>query len=487
MDTVTLSILSEEKCDLLVAGGGVAGCCAALAAARLGKKVILMDDCGVLGGQATLGMVAPISSICDRNGESFGGILDEILQEMRAECAKVGEAQGYTSAPSLLGLILTEKLDQAGVTVHFFTKLVAAERENRRITAVIAAAKSGLRRYRAQAFIDATGDADLTFFAKEETVLGSEPSVFDALAQAGLGQVHFEHTQYHFPASGALQPVSVMFTVGGVEEQDCDLYAEYCNRRFTYQELGTTEEEYRQFPFAGRTGFEENGDYLPLPQGRFLFFKGVRKGEYTVNMSRVTGINGADAGSLDRGNMDAQMQVLPILELLRRFIPGFEHAYLIQASGRLGVRESRRLLGRRVFHGQEAFDCVPMPDVIAHGSYIIDIHDPTGKAMAIGGSIRGSAYDIPYGALLPQNTDNLWVCGRCISSDHVAHATTRIIGTCMLTGQAAGTAAALCLTEEKTNGEIDVAVLQRKLKADGVKLRLSEEERRPVRNAKNEV
>ena len=72
MDTVTLSILSEEKCDLLVAGGGVAGCCAALAAARLGKKVILMDDCGVLGGQATLGMVAPISSICDRNGESFG-------------------------------------------------------------------------------------------------------------------------------------------------------------------------------------------------------------------------------------------------------------------------------------------------------------------------------------------------------------------------------------------------------------------------------
>lgn len=134
MDTVTLSILSEEKCDLLVAGGGVAGCCAALAAARLGKKVILMDDCGVLGGQATLGMVAPISSICDRNGESFGGILDEILQEMRAECAKVGEAQGYTSAPSLLGLILTEKLDHAGVTVHFFTKLVAAERENRRIT-----------------------------------------------------------------------------------------------------------------------------------------------------------------------------------------------------------------------------------------------------------------------------------------------------------------------------------------------------------------
>ena len=486
MNEITLPILAEESCEVLVAGGGTAGCCAALAAARLGKKVVLMDECGVLGGQATLGMVAPISSICDRNGESFGGILDEILEDMRAECAKMEDAQGYTSAPSLLGLILTEKLDQAGVTVHFFTKLVAAEREDRRMTAVIAAAKSGLRRYHAQAFIDATGDADLTYFAGEETVLGSEPGVFDALAQAGLGQVHFEHTQYRFPAPGALQPVSVMFTVGGVEEKDCDLYAEYCNRRFTYQELGTSEKEYGGFPFAGRVGFEKNGDYLPLPQGRFLFFKGARKGEYTVNMSRVTGINGADADSLDRGERDAQLQVLPILELLRRFIPGFEHAYLIQASGRLGVRESRRLLGRRVFHGQEAFDCVPMPDVVAHGSYIIDIHDPNGKAMAIGGSIRGSAYDIPYGALLPQNTDNLWVCGRCISSDHVAHATTRIIGTCMLTGQAVGTAAALCLTEKQANGEIDVAALQRQLKKDGVKLQMPEEKQR-LRNEQNEV
>lgn len=111
MDTVTLSILSEEKCDLLVGGRRRGRMLRCAGGCQTGEKVILMDDCGVLGGQATLGMVAPISSICDRNGESFGGILDEILQEMRAECAKVGEAQGYTSAPSLLGLILTEKLD----------------------------------------------------------------------------------------------------------------------------------------------------------------------------------------------------------------------------------------------------------------------------------------------------------------------------------------------------------------------------------------
>lgn len=475
MQTVTLPIIMEQKADVLVVGGGAAGCCAALAAARRGLKVILMDECGMLGGQATLGMVAPISAIEDLNGDSFGGIMEEILERMRRCCTEMGCAEGYTSAPSLLGLVLMEMLAEAGVDVHFFTKLVSVEREGRRLVAAVAAVKSGLCRYQADAFIDASGDADLTAFAGEETVFGSEPGVFEPLAEAGLGRVHFEHTQYHFPEPGAVQPCSVMFTVGGVEEKDCDLYEEYCNKRFTYQQLGTSEEEYQQYPFAGRPGFEPNGEYLPLPQGRFLFFKGARKGEYTINMSRVTGVNGADASSLNRGEKEAQMQILPILTLLRRFIPGFEHAYLIQASSRLGVRESRRLASRRVFHGREAFDCVPMQDVIAHGSYIIDIHDPSGKAMAIGGAIRGSSYDIPYGALLPKNADNLWVCGRCIGSDHVAHATTRIIGTCMLTGQAAGTAAALCLQNHLPNGDVDVSALQMQLKQDGIQLHLPDE------------
>lgn len=475
MNSVTLPILTEQTCDVLVAGGGAAGCCAALAAARMGRRVIVMDECGMLGGQATLGMVAPICSIQDLNGESFGGIMQEILERMRRYCTEMGSADGYTSAPSLLGLVLLEMLTEAGVEVHFFTKLVSVEREGRKLTAAIAAVKSGLCRYHADMFIDASGDADLTAFAGEETVFGSEPGVFEPLAEAGLGRVHFEHTQYHFPEPGVVQPCSVMFSVGGVEERDCDLYEKYCNRRFTYQELGISEEEYQQYPFAGRRGFEANGDYLPLPQGRFLFFKGARKGEYTINMSRVTGVNGADAASLNQGEKDAQLQILPILTLLKRFIPGFEHAYLIQASTRLGVRESRRLASRRVFHGSEAFNCVPMQDVIAHGSYIIDIHDPNGKAMAIGGAIRGSAYDIPYGALLPKGADNLWVCGRCIGSDHVAHATTRIIGTCMLTGQAAGTAAAMCMQEGLANGDVNVPALQNQLKKDGMKLHLPDE------------
>lgn len=467
--SITLPIESEVRCDVLVAGGGVSGCCAALAAARQGKKVMLLDEGGVLGGQGSQGLVAPIASVVDRNGVSFGGIMQEILDRMQAECAGMGAPRAALSYPALLGLVLLEMLHQAGVEAHFFTRLLAVEREGRLLSAVIAATKSGLRRYRAGMFIDATGDGDLFAQAGEEYVFGSEPGVFDALAKAGLGRVHFEHTQYQFPAPGAVQPVSIMFTVGGVEGDEC---LSYCNKRFTYEDLGVTEEEFSRYPFAGQVGFEKNGDYLPLPQGRFLFFKGARPGEYTINMSRVTGINGADADSLNRGELYTQLQVLPILRLLRRFIPGFAHAYLISAGARLGVRESRRLRSRRIFRGEEALYCTPLPDVIAHGAYIIDIHDPNGKSMAIGGSVRGSAYDIPYGALLPKGADNLLVCGRCIGSDHVAHATTRIMGTCMLTGQAAGTAAALCLDAGLANGDLPVERLQQQLIRDGVKLHL---------------
>lgn len=476
--TVVLPIQSETQSDILIVGGGPAGCCAALAAARQGWNTILMDECGMLGGLASLGMVAPISATKDRRGESFGGIMQEVLDKMHAFCTD-GERPGAEhSMPSLLGLTLLDMLHKAGVQVHFFTKLVSVERSGRKLTGVIAATKSGLRRYCAKQFIDASGDGDLFANAGEESVFGSEPGVYDRLIEAGLGRLHFDHSKYACPAPGAVQPSSVMFTVGGVKEGS---YAQYNNKRFTYADFGITREDFEKLPYANQVGFEENGDYLPLPQGRFLIFQGARPGEFIINMSRVTEINGADADSLNQGTLDAELQILPILDLLRRLIPGFEHAYLIQPSARLGVRESRRLVSRRVLHGEEAINCVPMQDVIAHGSYIIDIHDPKGKSMALGGPVRCSAYDIPYGALVPKGADNLLVCGRCIGVDHVAHSTTRIIGTCMLTGQAAGTAAAMCIRDNVEDaGALNVSALQHRLIADGVRLHIpGENDRSP--------
>ena len=138
------------------------------------------------------------------------------------------------------------------------------------------------------------------------------------------------------------------------------------------------------------------------------------------------------------------------------------------SSHTLGVRETRRLVGRYVLRGREAIECVPFPDTVAQGSYMIDIHDPQGKRKAIGGELKKPCYSIPYRCLLPRTVENLLVCGRCISVDHIAHASTRIQGTCILTGQAAGTAAAMAKNQRWKSAHVAPEALQQNLRMDGV-------------------
>ena len=144
---------------------------------------------------------------------------------------------------------------------------------------------------------------------------------------------------------------------------------------------------------------------------------------------------------------------------IQRFVPGFENSFLVESGNTLGIRETRRLVGRYVLSGLDAINCVHFDDDVACGSYMIDIHDPHGKRKALGGEISGTCYGIPYRSLIPKTIQNLLVAGRCISADHVAHASTRIQGTCCMTGQAAGTAAAIAAESGKAVADLDVKVL----------------------------
>jgi hypothetical protein len=154
---------------------------------------------------------------------------------------------------------------------------------------------------------------------------------------------------------------------------------------------------------------------------------------------------------------------MAVADLLKRFVPGFEHAYLMDSGCTLGIRETARLVGQYVLSAGEVIHCSHFDDAVARGSYIIDIHDPKGKNAAIGGEIKGDFYEIPYRSLQAKKNMNLHACGRCISVDHIAHSSTRIQGTCILTGQASGTAAALALC-----GEVEPKKLCDALRSDGV-------------------
>ena len=167
----------------------------------------------------------------------------------------------------------------------------------------------------------------------------------------------------------------------------------------------------------------------------------------------------------------AGLQLIAIIDFLKTFIPGFENSYFMESSNTLGIRESRRLIGDYMLSGDEVVECVQFEDAVAHGSYIIDIHDPCGKRMAIGGKIEKEYYSIPYRSLITKKVPNLATAGRSISADHVATSSTRIQGTAMLTGQAVGIAAAMAVINECAMGEVDVKKLQNQLINDGVFLK----------------
>ena len=472
MKTFTKIIERNLSADVLVVGGGVGGCAAAIAAARKGVKVILSEETGCLGGQAGFGLVTPVGSIATMSGKSFGGLVEEIWENVKEETAKYcvhnpQHEDSFIASPHIVKYVLLKLATEAGVDVRFHTTLIDAISENGKVTEAIFADRNGFLAVNAKMFIDGTGDGNLIDLSGAEFVIGSEADAYDSLKDTGLDKVHCQEGTYEGSKEKALQPVSIFFTMGNV---DMEKAMSYNNKALKYEDLGITKEEFKNWKFAGTCGFEDNGDLIPMPQGRILVSYSPVEGVAVLNMSRVVGIDGSEADSLNEGEIKAQLQLVAIVDFLKTFVPGFENSYYIQSACSLGIRETRRLVGMETLNGGDVIRAKQIENPIARGSYIIDIHDPKGKSMAIGGSIKGDFYDIPYGALVSKSHSNLFACGRCISADHVAHSSSRIQGTCVMTGQAAGTAAAMCISEKISPKAMDEARLKAKLIDDGVYL-----------------
>lgn len=474
--TYDFSSMRTIHCDTLVVGGGISGSAAAIASARGGADTVLVEAGGTLGGQAGVGLVTPISSTAERNWSNtpkFGGLIPEIFDEVSRLTKKyvsVGEAPGqaYTVSPHMTKYVLLKMALEHHVHIHFHTVLCDVETNEDKIISAILHDKSGYLRVVAKNYIDASGDADLIHFAGDDEVLGSEPNVFAQLQENGLAESHVNRVKAEeYDGVGLMQPVSLFFVMRGVDAKKTIAYE---NSKISFGDYGITREKFEDWEYCGTEGFVIVDERVPSPQNRVLVTRGRHADEVVVNMSRILNINGADGDSLSDGEIRAQMQLVPIIDFLQTFIPGFENSYLVETSSRLGVRESRRLVGRYKLTGNDVIQCRSFPDTICHAYYSIDIHDPRGKFGAIGGELQKPYYEIPYRALCSRKYRNLTACGRCISCDHVAHAATRIQGCCILTGQACGTAAALARRNDVDICDVDVPTLQAQLKADHVAL-----------------
>ncbi len=400
----------EGPFDVVVAGGGISGTMAAIAAGREGARVLLVERYAALGGMATLGLVQPITTWGINGTYVIGGTARRILEGMiEREPDSATELTHY--GPTCDAEYLKRELEQAaldhGVSLLYHSWISGVDRDGDRITALRAVSKSGELELRGDLFVDATGDGDLA-------------------VAAGV------------PIEEGSQGITLMFLLSGVERERCP----------EYQEM---RELYRQ---AG-----------PLSYRLLCIFWAQRPDSVYVNMTEVEDLDGCDVGDLTYATIECRRQAWGILDAFRGSIPGFENAYIAQTAPALGVRESRHVQGRYILTGEDVVTGKSFEDTIARAACPVDIHGSQNAGLGEYSGVKRS-YGVPWRCLVTEQMSNLIVTGRCISADHVAHSSVRRMAPGSALGEAAGLGAAMSLAHGDVR-TLPVEPLQEKLRSYG--------------------
>jgi hypothetical protein len=442
--------------DVLVIGGGNAGCAAALAAARHGASTLLVERYGFLGGTATAAMVGPWMTFHSGQERIVGGIAQEIVERlMRAggSPGHVHDASDYVPTitpfdPEMHKALLFEMMRESGVSLLLHAWFLRAQLDGDRVTGATVATVGGERELRGRVTIDATADAYVAASAGVPTQQGD--------------------------AKGRVQPASLMFRLSHVDLTKLSTYV----RMHPDQMRTSLKTHERTAPsltaVAGLYDLWEQAraeGAVDVPRELVSFFISPYPDEVTVNMTRVTGIDPLDPDDLTRAEVEARLQVMQLLAFFRQRVPGFADARLAATGAQVGIRESRRIVGRYTLTRDDVLEARQFDDAVARSAYPIDIHNPSGEGTTTHRLPAGSSYEIPYRCLVPVDREALLVAGRCISTTHEALASTRLTPTVMTLGQAAGTAGALACATRGSVGDIDTGSLRAQLIADGVDLR----------------
>jgi len=444
-----------REVDVLVCGGGVSGIGAALGAARAGAKTMVIERNAFLGGAATAVIMntwnVPVSRMTG------------VAREMALTLAERGE--GNISGPTFpfdpegFKQVSVDLLTQAGVEVLNYTWIEDAIMEGSRIKGVIVQNKSGRQAILARTVVDATGDADVAAAAGAEYVLGREKD-------------------------NKMRPMSVLFRLGGV---DLAKVIEYC--RSQPKEYFTADPNFHIIsPEKGLvrlSGFfhiaEKARAAGELPeQIHYLRFEGidVARGIVTVNNSRVYGVDGTNAWDISRADTEARLQNRQLKTVIRKYIPGFENAYVIDSSPTVGVRETRRVRGSYVLPQEDLIAQRTFDDSVVrvwrHMAAGRDWHKAEGGEGAPSDAVYRTVttdltwFEIPWRVFTPNRVEGMTVSGRVLSVTHDADMWTRGQYCCLVTGQIAGVGAALAAAQGITPAALDVRELQGALSQQGI-------------------
>lgn len=430
--------------DVVVVGAGVAGISAAAAAARNGASTLLVERDGCAGGTATTGLMVVFMGV---NFHVLRGNCQELLKRMENNgAAFVGPNTPFD--PEEFKFVAEEWLleNRVGLLYHaLFSDVIGS---GGAVKGIIAELKEGRRAILAGAVIDASGDGDVA-------------------AAAGAP----------FEKRGRTQPMTSIFRVDSVDTARVIRYIESHPDQFfnlpgqktwmpdhdpPFFTIGGLFDLIRQARAAGE---------LYLPHDSIWFGPLPRPGEYYINTTRIGGLDGTSSRDLTKGEVEVRKQARSVVAFLRKRVPGFERTRLVDVAPRIGVRETRRIVGEYSLRRDDLTNGATFEDAVAVYDFPMDVHAPEGKEESHGWTLVSRPYDIPYRVLLPQRVENLLVCGRCISVDKDAHGSTRAMPCCMATGEAAGVAAALAVKEGRSVRNVDVQKLRKTLVQQGAYLR----------------
>lgn len=429
-------ISTVYRYDVVVAGGGPAGICAAVSAAREGARTLLIERFGILGGMLTSGHVDPILG-----SVSKGTMYDELIGLLSqghpgAEPQVTRNGVERQVDPEEAKIVLSNLMQESGAEYFLQSAVVDVIKEGNCVNGVIITTPSGLAAVYGKCLVDCTGDGYLAARAGAEYQVG----------RAG---------------DGGCQPATIEFVISNVDETkaitcfggsdpvklaDGRGYVELC----------------REASKAGE---------LPRTVSVVRLHRTFYPGERSVNATQANHFDTLSLDGIAAADFELRNQMDQIVRFLRKNIPGFETCRIKSSASTLGVRESRRIMGEYIMRDEDVEKGSRFEDVLVHNAwFLIDIHNPSGPGQAEKFSHPAKHYDIPYRAFLPKNLENLLVAGRCISGTHRAHASYRVMAICMAMGEAVGAAAALSAEKGTSPKKLDYREIQEILKKRGMDL-----------------
>jgi len=442
------SIPVAAEVEVVVAGAGPAGFGAALAASRSGAKTLLVERNGIVGGVAT----AVLMNVWNTPANHLTGIAKEVVTRLlEAGAATAGSVVNF-DPQALLDLEL-ELLLEAKTELLLYTWVVDPLVVDDRIQGLVVQGKSGRQAILAKTVVDASGDGDIAYATGCPAVKGREND-------------------------GKMRPVNTLIRLAGIDIAELLSYCCAHPDQFQVAPHHVVAPAIRIMGFFDLVAEGTRCGELP-EEVHYLRLEGVDAdhGIVTVNSARVYGIDGTSMWDVTRGDIESRRQNKLLLAFMKKRIPGCRSAYVIGSSSMLGVRETRRILGEYLLADDELGEMTYATSVARLWKYMVkgfEGHSPDGREgavddaenRALGRPLRW--FEIPYGVLVPKKVEGLTVAGRIISQTHQADAWTRGQYCCMVTGQAAGTAAALAALQNTVPRRLDVPALQQALINQGV-------------------